>query len=282
MKDTTIRQSFLGERSDEILDGSVVGAVGLGGAGSHIVQQLSHVGVGTLILVDPDRAELSNLNRLVGATRRDGEAARLKTRIAQRVAKSVNPHVRLRLHSTPWNEAMDDLRDADIIVGCIDSYSERAQLEAFARRFLIPYLDIGMDVHEIGDHHVVAGQVALSMPGDVCLFCMAVITESDLAKEAARYGAAGGRPQVVWPNGLLASAAVGLLVELLTPWFPSHVMSTLLRYDGNNQSLGVDNWFKLQDQRRCKHYPLADVGDPHPFWHPSGEALRSRRPRRIG
>jgi hypothetical protein len=45
-----------------------------------------------------------------------------------------------------------------------------------------------MDVHEIGDHFAIAGQVALSMPGDMCFKCMGIITDDDLAKE--QYGAA--------------------------------------------------------------------------------------------
>src|ERR1700730_12183464 len=39
------------------------------------------------------------------------------------------------------------LRRCDVIFGCVDSYRERDELERFMRRFLIPYIDIGMDVH---------------------------------------------------------------------------------------------------------------------------------------
>ena len=34
--------------------------------------------------------------------------------------------------------------------------------------------------------------------------CMAIVTEEYLKEEAGRYGDAGPRPQVVWPNGVLA------------------------------------------------------------------------------
>ncbi len=40
-----------------------VAVVGLGGGGSHVVQQLAHFGVGTIIGVDPDAAEESNRSR---------------------------------------------------------------------------------------------------------------------------------------------------------------------------------------------------------------------------
>jgi molybdopterin/thiamine biosynthesis adenylyltransferase len=264
MKETLVRQSFLGPKSDEILDGILVAVIGVGGAGSHVVQQLSHVGIGEIDVADPDKAELSNLNRLVGATRSDALKARRKTEIAARRAKAVNPAVRIRSFPVKWQEAMSELRDADIIVICVDRYSERAQIEAFARRYLIPCIDIGMDVHAIGDHFAIAGQVALSMPGDMCFKCMAIITEDDLAKE--QYGAAGGNPQVVWSNGVLASIAVGLLVEMVTPWFRLGASSIVLRYDGNAQTVAPDDAVEHIRGRECQHFPASGVGDPHPFW----------------
>lgn len=79
------------------------------------------------------------------------------------------------------------------------------------------YIDIGMDVH--GDERpVIGGQIILSSPCGPCMTCMGFLTAEKLAAEAARYGSAGGRPQVVWPNGALASTAVGLAVDLVTGW----------------------------------------------------------------
>jgi hypothetical protein len=47
---------------------------------------------------------------------------------------------------------------------------------------------------------------------------MGFLTDELLTQEAARYGDAGGRPQVIWSNGVLCSAAVGIIVDLLTGW----------------------------------------------------------------
>lgn len=42
---------------------------------------------------------------------------------------------------------------------------------------------------------------------------------SDEALEEVRnYVAAGGKPQVIWPNRVLASTAVGLFIQTVTPW----------------------------------------------------------------
>ena len=47
----------------EILQKSIIGVAGCGGLGSNIAVSLTRAGAGTLILVDFDRVELSNLNR---------------------------------------------------------------------------------------------------------------------------------------------------------------------------------------------------------------------------
>jgi hypothetical protein len=48
--------------------------------------------------------------------------------------------------------------------------------------------------------------------------CMGFLTDAKLAEEAARYWKGGARPQVVWPNGVLASTAIGLAVDIVTGW----------------------------------------------------------------
>lgn len=59
----------------------------------------------------------------------------------------------------------------DIIMRAVDGFAERAELERFCRRHLIPHIDVGM-VHPQGDGtHLIGGQVILSSPGGPCLRC---------------------------------------------------------------------------------------------------------------
>jgi hypothetical protein len=260
MRERSKRQSFLGEESDATFANAHVAIVGLGGGGSHVAQQLVHVGVGRFTLLDPDTSSEVNLNRQVGTTAEDTRLGLWKVDSAERLIKGVNPEASVRAIRARWQDEATALRDADVIVGCLDSFGARFQLEGAARRFLTPYVDLGMDVHEIEGQFAVAGQVALSLPGHLCLQCMAVIREDDLARE--QYGAAGGRPQIVWCNGLLASAAVGLIVELLTPWFFPAPHSVLLNYEGNAQELRRHPWVAAHGAESCRHYPLSQTGDP--------------------
>lgn len=257
------RQSFLGKDSASVLNGTRVAIVGLGGGGSHIAQQLGHLGVGEFVLVDPDVVEDSNLNRLVGGMQRDVTRRTAKTSVAARAIIGVNPQARIWGETTRWQECAIALRSCHIIFGCVDSLNEREQLETAARRYLIPYIDIGMDVQQVNGEFFIGGQVALSMPDRPCLRCMGIIDDRALGLEAQQYGAAGSRPQVVWPNGLLASLAVGFFVQLVVPWHKGLDLPVLLEFDGNSQSVSPSNKLRYLDGRTCPHFAgLSSLGDP--------------------
>jgi molybdopterin/thiamine biosynthesis adenylyltransferase len=258
------RQSFLGAKSDARLDAATVGLVGLGGGNSHVAQQLVHVGIGGFVLLDDDIITLTNLNRLVGGTLDDVKAERPKVEIAARVIRAVNPNARIVLRQAKWQEAGELLRGCDIIVGGLDHIGSKDELEAFCRRFMIPYIDMGMDVtllHESGES-LVSGQVILSTPGEPCLRCLQLVTDERLKAEAQRYGAAGSRPQVVWPNGALASTAVGLVVQLITPWMHDPPRSAYFAYDANLGTITPSDRLARRLGRPCPHYPAKTVGDP--------------------
>lgn len=115
-----------------------------------------------------------------------------------------------------------------------------------------------MDVSNADTVPYMSGQVILSMPSMSCMRCMGFITEAKLGKEAARYGDLGARPQVVWPNGILASSAVGIVVDLVTGWTKQSERKVYMACDGN---LGY-----LYDHERleftkdfCEHYRIENT-----------------------
>lgn len=257
------RQSFLGPDSEEILNHARVGILGLGGGGSHVAQQLAHVGIGHFVIADPDVITSTNLNRLVGGTQKNVEQGSSKIEIAKRLIRSINPDARVSGHAGLWQEFSEELRRCDIIVGGLDSVRAKDEADAFCRRFMIPYIDMGMDVFETSPKNfLISGQVVLTGWGQPCLRCLGIVTEEGLAEEAGQYGAAGGRPQVVWPNGLLASSAVGLAIQILTPWSLSRSAGAFLEYDGNKHELRPADIFIRKSGRTCPHYNEGDVGDP--------------------
>jgi len=256
------RQSFLGSNSEEALSKASVAIVGLCGGGSHVAQQLAHVGIGSVILVDHDIADDTNLNRMVGLTAADVVAGEPKVNVLNRLITSVNASARVQSFRMKWQSCADHLKHCTAIFGCVDSYSERDQLERFARRHMIPYIDVGMDVHGSNGQHHMTGQIIVSLPGHACMRCMGFINEEVLAREAQKYGAVGGKPQVVWPNGVLASMAVGQLVSLLCPWHPDLSPSLYLDYDGNRFTVSPNHRLAHIEQGSCKHFSGSDaLGD---------------------
>jgi molybdopterin-synthase adenylyltransferase len=257
------RQSFLGGDAEKILASMRVVIVGLGGGGSHIAQQLAHLGVGSYRLIDPQKIDASNLNRLVGGTQADVEDRKAKVEIARRTILSVRPWAQVEVAERTWQEADDLLKDAHVIFGCVDGYRQRMYLEIAARRFLIPYIDIGMDVTEVATgQYAIAGQMIMSLPGGPCMRCLGFLTQEWLDQEENRYGDAGVNPQVVWTNGTLASIAVGAFVSLVTPWF-DHVRDyKWLELDGNLQLVAVSQQPEYRMRGPCTHYRAEDLGDP--------------------
>jgi hypothetical protein len=268
MREHSARQGFLGQHSDEALANASVAIVGNCGGGSHVAQQLAHVGVGNFLLVDPDVVEEVNLNRMIGSTPEDARHARYKTAVIDRLIRSAKPDARVLVLESKWQECAIHLRGCDIVFGCVDGYTTRSELEAYCRRFLISYVDVGMDVSRFNDHYTITGQVITSIPGRACMWCMGFLTQELLAEEAGRYGDAGPRPQVVWPNGVLASLAVGIGIRLITPWSQESI-SPYLVYDWNRQIVSSSSRLAHINPLSCVHYPIEEVGDP--LWlTPSG------------
>ena len=94
------------------------------------------------------------------------------------------------------------------------------------------------------------------------MFCLGFLTEERLAQEAAEYGAAGPRPQVVWPNGVLASVAVGVCIDLIAGWTGARDRPVYLSYEGNAGIVTPHVRLKYLTSDRCSHHPTEQVGDP--------------------
>jgi hypothetical protein len=255
------RQSFLGPDSEKFITRCTVAVPGLGGGGSHIVQQLAHIGFQNYVLYDDDIVEESNLNRLIGARFVDAQAETPKLHLAKMMIYDLQPRANVRGFACKWQDHPEPMRESQIVIGAVDSYKGREELEIACRRYLMHYIDIGMDVHGT-DRPVIGGQVILSSPGGLCMRCMGFLTDEKIAQEAARYGNVGARPQVVWPNGVLASTAVGLAVDLITNWTRKQRSHAYLVYDGNEGTVTPSITLKNFKSSACPHFSPIEVGDP--------------------
>lgn len=87
--------------------------LGVGAIGSAMAASLAAAGVGRLRLIDPDRVELSNLNRqlLFGTP----DVGRYKVDAARRAIRELNPHVRVTVSRARVRSARDVRR---LLTGC--------------------------------------------------------------------------------------------------------------------------------------------------------------------
>jgi molybdopterin/thiamine biosynthesis adenylyltransferase len=243
----------------KILRQTRIAVVGLGGGGSHVVQQLAHTGVGEIVGIDNDRVDNTNRSRLVGLTWLDLLLRRRKIAVMARVVRKIDRRVRFTgvPYALPHREAIDALKESDLVVGCLDNLHARADLQELAWRYLIPYVDIGLLIQPIagGDVISIGGHVALLIPGEFCQWCIEMLTDIKLKGEA------GGRPrsyfqgtdaqaQVVSFNGVLGSQAVSEVLQLLTGFAPPDPEMSFKKFNGLEGTL--EKW-QVESNPRCKN-----------------------------
>ena len=99
--------------------------IGAGGLGSAAGAYLAASGVGTLVLCDDDRVELSNLQRqILHNTERIG---RLKVESARDTLAALNPDVNIqtRAERPDFDSLCEEARRADVILDCSDNFATR-------------------------------------------------------------------------------------------------------------------------------------------------------------
>ncbi len=197
-----------------------VAVVGLGGLGSHVVQQLAYLGVGAFLLIDGDSVEASNLNRLIGATEEDIGAP--KAKVARRQVEAIQPRAKVEARARHFNPMEDEvvLADYDILIGCLDDDLPRLELVRTASGLALPYVDLASDVTPTGEF---GGRIVFAKDGERCLSCLGELDQHALARaqmtpeqRAAddeiygvdRSALGGAGPSVVSINGVVASLAV--------------------------------------------------------------------------
>jgi len=106
---------------------AVVGIAGLGGLGSNVAIALARVGVGTLILVDFDIVEPSNLNRQQYFVHQIGMP---KVAAIQENLSRINPYVRVYPHHEKLdrNNVEPIFKEADVVVEAFDRADQKAML----------------------------------------------------------------------------------------------------------------------------------------------------------
>lgn len=126
--------------------------VGNSGTGSIVIEGLKRHMIGEMVLIDPDRIELKNLNRIIGATYDDAINKRFKVDVMKREIEKVGFGTKVKTFKCDLmnNEAIREISTADVIFGCMDSIRGRHLLNLIATYYLLPYFDVGVSIHATG------------------------------------------------------------------------------------------------------------------------------------
>lgn len=230
-----------GRGGQRALHAAHVVVVGCGGTGSHIVAQLTHLGVRRLTIIDDDLIEVTNLSRIVGSS--PGDVGRDKVDVIADAARRIDPD----LIVVPIKASVLDvdpaiLAGADLIVCCTDGHGSRALLTELAEQYLIPLVDLGVEIVPGPSGSQAGGGVRVQMPGRGCLHCAgtldpALVREEYLTQEQREFERARGylrgvdepAPSVIALNGVVASLAVLEICQLFTGVYGGGKQRLLLR-----------------------------------------------------
>ncbi|HEY3546478.1 MAG TPA: ThiF family adenylyltransferase [Propionicimonas sp.] len=237
------RQARLfGDAGQARLARTSVAIVGLGGLGSLLAEYLGRLGLGRLVLVDPDRADITNLPRLVGARRIDAPAglattwrgrltagrATSKVRLAARNIRRANRAAIVECYRTSVDDpaAAAAVAGTDFIFLAGDSHTARHVVNAIVQQYLIPGVQAGVKIRVAADGTVEDIHVPVRplVPGRACLWCGGLIDATKLALEslpdaerkAVQYVPDVPSASVITLNGLAAAEAATYFLFALT------------------------------------------------------------------
>lgn len=175
-----------------ILKQLAVVVVGCGGTGSAIAMLLARLGVGEIVLIDPDRVEVSNLNRLHGAGLEDARSRRAKVETVRDSIEHMGLGTHVETHMTRVSDpsTWDSLKSADVIFGCTDDNLGRVLLNRLAYFYVVPVIDVGLAIEVTNDDppKIVAldGRVTVLYPRSTCLLCREIVDVVRAREEALR------------------------------------------------------------------------------------------------
>ena len=264
----------LGRAGQKHLESLMVGIVGLGGTGSVAAEELVHLGVHQFILVDPDRIETTNLNRVVGSSASD--VGRLKVAAAAAIIRRVAPdavveEVEGDVTRTPIAQR---LRSVDFLLSCTDSHGSRAVIQQLAYQYLIPCIDMG-SIITARDQRItgIHGRVQALAPGLPCFTCCGLLDSDQVRRDMMNdeerrrdpyiEGAHEPAPAVISINGTITSLAITMFLAMTVgvPSFGRHVL-----YDARMPSLRSVSVTRNPSCYICSSQGVLAKGDAQPLF----------------
>lgn len=149
-----------------------IAVVGCSGTGSVVIEQLARLGVGNLMLVDHDRIEARNLNRIMNA--KSSDIGLFKADVIKAAIESHNIGTKVEAITQNLFDpgVVERVAECDVVFGCMDTAEGRHLLNRVATFYLLPYLDLGVHLAADGNGGITeaSGIVHYIEPGRSSLF----------------------------------------------------------------------------------------------------------------
>lgn len=234
-------QAF-GEGTTQRMKKLSIAVVGASGVGGPLIEQLTRLGVGHLVLIDDDKIERRNLNRIPFATAEDAKfnVEKVKSAANDIIRKGLETRVTPIFGSIQTPEAIRAIAGCDVLFGCVDTAQGRFIMNLASSHYLLPYFDIGILIDAVqtkegrGNIKDILGTVHYIVPGRSSLLTRDKFTMDDVRTEGLhkndpeaaqqqvedKYikGLQIKRPAVISVNTFAASVAVNDLLARLHPY----------------------------------------------------------------
>lgn len=162
------KQAF-GEGTTAILKKLKIGVVGCSGTGSIVAELLARLGVGSLVLVDHDRVEYKNVNRILNSTTEHAKNKIHKVDMLKKAIESFGLGTEVTAISDDLHsyEAYLAIACCDVVFGGMDTVDGRHLLNRISSYFCSAYFDIGirLDADGKGGINEILGRVDYVQPG---------------------------------------------------------------------------------------------------------------------
>jgi adenylyltransferase/sulfurtransferase len=142
------RHKLINWWNQDKLKSAKVLVVGAGALGNEVLKNLALLGVGKITVIDFDTVSITNLTRSV--LFRESDVSLPKVEVARQRVLDINPEISVRaIHGDlEFDIGVGDVREHDIIIGCLDSVNARWAINNLSYRAGIPWINGGISVTE--------------------------------------------------------------------------------------------------------------------------------------
>ena len=270
-----------GNKCQQDISGLHFGIVGVGSVGCVIAEALARIGVEKLTLIDPDKIEAHNLDRLLYATQEDIGCLKvdLVARQAKKSATAAKFHIDSYALPIQAESALASALDCDILFSAVDRPLPKDILNHVAYSHCIPVVSGGVFIDNKPDGTLgqAAWGVTIVGPSFRCLRCDGQYTSSDVVLDVdgslddpayirnMSYTDQAPRNQNVFPFS--ANLATSMVIEMIRlviadKWWPDR--GGRQHYSMIPNQLVVEN---LKCNENCSINELTSIGDQfkYPF-----------------